>query len=243
MGEELRRRLSQATQLVAAMNTSLKSIRTNRGIGVRVGWKLAEETGSDVSRIKTLVSTAAAVRTVTQDNELTDLLSSRVAAEAIRGPAAGYAVHLRTALDYRAWHTVEVVITGPEQEQEREPRLVGSRRPGGPEDGGSTGEAVVICDVPQAPRVTDLVRLLNLSASQHEAWTKHPSANGSPAPRSSSPAATTHTTSSDALVGPCRPRPASPTVSLCWVTPVRRGSRDPSYVGGSRAGAAGRRRR
>jgi hypothetical protein len=49
--------------------------------------------------------------------------------------------------------------------------------PEDPEDGGSTGEAVVICDLPQAPRVTDLVQLLNLSAvgaSQHKAWAETP---------------------------------------------------------------------
>lgn len=45
------------------------------------------------------------------------------------------------------------------------------------DDGDSTGKAVVICDLQQAPGVTDLVKLLNLSAagaSQHEAWAKTP---------------------------------------------------------------------
>ncbi|WP_406045816.1 TIGR02680 family protein [Micromonospora sp. NBC_00898] len=119
VGEELRRRLGQATTLITAMNASLKSIRTSHGIGVRLTWKSAEEAGSDIVQIKTLVSTAAAVRTAAQDTELTDLLSSRVAAEATKDPTAGYAVHLRAALDYRAWHTVEVIITGPEEGRER----------------------------------------------------------------------------------------------------------------------------
>lgn len=119
VGEELRRRLNQANQLIAAMNASLRSIQTSHGIGVRLAWKLSEDASSDVARVKTLIGTAAAARTPMQSAELTALLSARVAAEAVTDPGAGYAVHLRTALDYRAWHTVEVIITGPEAGRER----------------------------------------------------------------------------------------------------------------------------
>ncbi|NJC73016.1 TIGR02680 family protein [Planosporangium thailandense] len=119
VGEELRRRLSQANSLISAMNTSLKSIRTSHGIGVRLTWRLAEDASGDVAQIKKLIATAAAMRTPAQDTELTELLSARVAAEAVKDPTAGYAVHLRGALDYRAWHTVEVIITGPEEGRER----------------------------------------------------------------------------------------------------------------------------
>ena len=119
VGEELRRRLSQADNLIKAMNGSLRSIKTSHGIGVRLSWKLAEQTGADIARIRALVGTAAAVRDAAQDNELTDLLTARVTAEAGKEPSAGYAVHLRAALDYRSWHTVEVIITGPEPGRER----------------------------------------------------------------------------------------------------------------------------
>ncbi|OLE28243.1 MAG: TIGR02680 family protein [Catenulispora sp. 13_1_20CM_3_70_7] len=119
VGEELRGRLSQAGRLIAAMNTSLKSIRTSHGIGVRLTWKLAEDASGDIIRIKELIATAAAVRSPAQDSELTDLMAARVAAEAVKDPSGGYAVHLRAALDYRSWHTVEVVITGPEEGRER----------------------------------------------------------------------------------------------------------------------------
>ena len=49
--------------------------------------------------------------------------------------------------------------------------------PDDPDDADSTGKAVVICDLPQTPSVTDVVHVLNLSAagaSQHEAWAKTP---------------------------------------------------------------------
>jgi hypothetical protein len=45
--------------------------------------------------------------------------------------------------------------------------------PDDPDNGDSTGESVVICELPQPPQATDLVQLLTLSAagaSQHEAW-------------------------------------------------------------------------
>ncbi|HEY9475315.1 MAG TPA: SbcC/MukB-like Walker B domain-containing protein, partial [Mycobacteriales bacterium] len=119
VGEELRRRLTQADRLVRAMNTSLRSIRTSHGIGVRLTWKLAENTGGNVARIKELVATAASVRTDAQDAELTELLAAKVAAEVVGDPTASYAVHLRNALDYRSWHNVEVIITGPEPGRER----------------------------------------------------------------------------------------------------------------------------
>jgi hypothetical protein len=92
VGEELRRRLSQADNLIKAMNASLRSIKTSHGIGVRLSWKLAEQTGADIAQIRTLVGTAAAVRDAAQDNELTDLLTAGVAAEAGKEPSAGYAV-------------------------------------------------------------------------------------------------------------------------------------------------------
>ena len=43
VAEELRRRVNQADQLIGAMNTSLRGIRTSNGIGVRLGWKLRED--------------------------------------------------------------------------------------------------------------------------------------------------------------------------------------------------------
>lgn len=119
VAEELRRRLSHAESLVGAMNASLRSIRTSHGIGVRLTWKLAEDASGDVGRIKSLVATAASVRTPLQDEELLRLLSERVSAEASADPSAGSASHLRRALDYRSWHTVDVIITGPESGRER----------------------------------------------------------------------------------------------------------------------------
>src|SRR6202012_154921 len=73
VAEELRRRVNQASQLVEAMNTSLKGIRTSNGIGVRLGWGLREEHAA-LGRILELVATSDAVRSEAQNVELTELL-------------------------------------------------------------------------------------------------------------------------------------------------------------------------
>ncbi len=118
VAEELRRRVNQADQLVGAMNTSLKGIRTSNGIGVRLGWGLREEHAA-LGRILELVATSDAVRSETQNTELTELLRQRVEQFHAADPSSGYAAHLAAALDYRQWHEVNVTILGPEEGQQR----------------------------------------------------------------------------------------------------------------------------
>ena len=118
VAEELRRRVNQASQLVEAMNTSLKGIRTSNGIGVRLGWSLREE-HTTLGRILELVATTDAVRSEAQNAELTELLRHRVEEFHSADPSSGYAAHLAAALDYRQWHEVNVTILGPEEGQQR----------------------------------------------------------------------------------------------------------------------------
>lgn len=119
VAEELRRRIDQATRLVAAMNTSLGGIRTSHGIGVRLRWHLDEPAGSPTARLRDLVATSVDVRPAEETDELVALIESRVDEAFAADPTAGYATALRQALDYRAWHVVEVIITGPNPGQER----------------------------------------------------------------------------------------------------------------------------
>jgi uncharacterized protein (TIGR02680 family) len=118
VAEELRRRVNQADQLVEAMNTSLKGIRTSNGIGVRLGWGLREE-HTALGRILELVATSDVVRSEAQNVELTELLRHRVEEFHSADPSSGYAGHLAAALDYRQWHEVNVTIIGPEEGQQR----------------------------------------------------------------------------------------------------------------------------
>jgi uncharacterized protein (TIGR02680 family) len=118
VAEELRRRVNQAEQLIGAMNASLREIRTSNGIGVRLGWHLRDDHAT-LGRILELVATSDAVRSETQNAELTDLLRQRVEHYYGADPSSGYAIHLAAALDYRQWHEVTVTILGPGEGQQR----------------------------------------------------------------------------------------------------------------------------
>lgn len=119
VGDELGRRIDQANKLIAAMNASLGSIRTSHGIGVKLRWDLADSSGTAITRIRQLVSTTTAIRRTEDNDELIALLRQRVEEQLHLDESAGYAAHLRTALDYREWHHVDVIITGPEPGRER----------------------------------------------------------------------------------------------------------------------------
>jgi uncharacterized protein (TIGR02680 family) len=118
VAEELRRRVNQAEQLIGAMNASLREIRTSNGIAVRLGWHLRDDHAT-LGRILELVATSDAVRSETQNAELTDLLRQRVEHYYSADPSSGYAIHLAAALDYRQWHEVTVTILGPGEGQQR----------------------------------------------------------------------------------------------------------------------------
>ncbi|MFI5614880.1 TIGR02680 family protein [Amycolatopsis sp. NPDC051903] len=119
VGEELRRRLTQAEGLVKAMDASLRDIRTSHGIGVRLRWELVEPRASPIGRIRELVAETAAVRRSEDTEELIRLLKERVDERFTEDEATGYSEHLRAALDYRQWHRVEVSILGPAPGQVR----------------------------------------------------------------------------------------------------------------------------
>lgn len=119
VAEELRRRIGQAEHLIDDMTRRLGTIRTSHGIGVKLRWRLAESADGDIARIKGLVATDTRVRSPENTAELTELLKARVDESFALDASAGFAAHLRKALDYREWHHVEVFILGPTPGLER----------------------------------------------------------------------------------------------------------------------------
>ncbi|WP_067862731.1 TIGR02680 family protein [Nocardia shimofusensis] len=116
--DELRRRVRQAGSLVDAMNASLCGTRTSHGIGVRISWEL-DSTDQELRRLMHLVGIADQVRSEQDNDELVALVRERVDRLRASDSATVYATHLRQALDYRAWHTIEVTILGPGPNQTR----------------------------------------------------------------------------------------------------------------------------
>jgi len=114
VGEELRRRTRQSSELVAAMNISLGSISTSHGIKVKLHWRAAEDAGTPIARILELTATSADLRPPHETAELVELLRARVEEAYAIDPTVGYATHLKHALDYRKWHRIEMALTRPE---------------------------------------------------------------------------------------------------------------------------------
>jgi hypothetical protein len=119
VARELQDRLARARELVDAMNASLGTIRTSHGIGVRLRWTLAEDSDPAIRQLRDLVTLRSEIRRRAQDVELIDLLKDRVARSFALDPSAGYTAHLQTALDYRQWYQMDVIILGPAPNQER----------------------------------------------------------------------------------------------------------------------------
>lgn len=105
LGDHLSSQVLAAGALVAALNATLSTVRTSHGLGVTLDWKLADGVEADVKAAVDLLRSPSGLRTREQSEQLRDVLQRRIEDARRADPAAGYASHLRTALDYRDWFT------------------------------------------------------------------------------------------------------------------------------------------
>ncbi|MFF7970258.1 TIGR02680 family protein [Streptomyces sp. NPDC007905] len=105
LGDHLSSQVLAAGALVAALNTTLDTVRTSHGLGVTLDWKLADGVEADVKAAVDLLRSPSGLRTREQSERLRDVLQRRIEDARRADPAAGYAAHLRAALDYRDWFT------------------------------------------------------------------------------------------------------------------------------------------
>ncbi|MEU0553241.1 TIGR02680 family protein [Dactylosporangium sp. NPDC006015] len=111
LGDALTRQILAAETLVNGMNATLAQVRTSHGLGARLVWSLRADADADTRAAVGLLRTPLALRTREQNDRLREVLARRVD-DARRGdPSAGYAVHLRAALDYRQWFTFTLKVT------------------------------------------------------------------------------------------------------------------------------------
>ncbi|WP_329066749.1 TIGR02680 family protein [Streptomyces sp. NBC_01429] len=116
LGDHLSTQVIAAAQLVAALNDTLRTVRTSHGLGVELRWKLDEDADADVRAAVGLLSSPSGLRTREQTEQLREVLQRRIEEARRADPSAGYAAHLRTALDYRDWfrfHTFVVEDAAP----------------------------------------------------------------------------------------------------------------------------------
>lgn len=103
LGDHLSSQVITAANLVAALNDTLRTVRTSHGLGVELEWKLGEDVDADVRAAVELLRSPSSLRTREQAEHLRDVLQRRIEEARRADPSAGYAAHLRTALDYRDW--------------------------------------------------------------------------------------------------------------------------------------------
>ncbi|MFJ2475497.1 TIGR02680 family protein [Streptomyces sp. NPDC087659] len=116
LGDHLSAQVITAANLVAALNDTLRTVRTSHGLGVELLWKLDEDVDADVRAAVELLRSPSSLRTREQTEQLREVLQRRIEEARRADPSAGYAAHLRTALDYRDWfrfHTFVVEDAAP----------------------------------------------------------------------------------------------------------------------------------
>ncbi|MFI9580319.1 TIGR02680 family protein [Streptomyces sp. NPDC052236] len=120
LGDHLSTQVITAANLVAALNDTLRTVRTSHGLGVELQWKLDEDVDADVRAAVDLLRSPSGLRTREQTEQLREVLQRRIEDARRADPSAGYAAHLRTALDYRDWfrfHTFVVEDAAPNRKR------------------------------------------------------------------------------------------------------------------------------
>ena len=110
LGETLRVRRHDAEKLVGHMNQLLENVRTSQGIRVRLDWRLREDLAGEARETVRLLDRPIGSLVPEQRERLLGLLSELIEAARREDPDAGYAEHLRNALDYRSWSAFGVRI-------------------------------------------------------------------------------------------------------------------------------------
>ncbi|MDJ1131872.1 TIGR02680 family protein [Streptomyces iconiensis] len=116
LGDHLSAQVIAAANLVAALNDTLSTVRTSHGLGIELQWRLHEDVDADVRAAVELLRSPSGLRTREQGEQLREVLQRRIEDARKADPSAGYAAHLRTALDYRDWfrfHTYVVDDAAP----------------------------------------------------------------------------------------------------------------------------------
>ncbi|WP_406281244.1 TIGR02680 family protein [Embleya sp. NBC_00896] len=110
LGDNLTGQVFAAKALITLMNDTLDGVRTSHGLGARLVWKIREDADADTRAAVDLLDGPAALRSRADAENLRVVLQRLIEAERQKDPTAGYALHLRRALDYRDWHTFEVQV-------------------------------------------------------------------------------------------------------------------------------------
>ncbi|MFC5932095.1 TIGR02680 family protein [Cryobacterium melibiosiphilum] len=116
---DMRKVIRLATETIRDTSARVSAHRTSNGIGVRLKFADKDDVPEAVNRIRELVAIADQVRSTAENAELSTLLRQTVQEAYDLNRAEGYGRALADSLDYRNWYSVEPVVLGPNDSQER----------------------------------------------------------------------------------------------------------------------------
>ena len=114
LGESLRQRRLEATELVKAMNDLLESVTTSQGISVRLRWRQRDDIPGDAARAVELLGQPVSALLPSERRELRDALHRLIEVSRAESPELSYTEHLARALDYRQWFAFTIRYRRPE---------------------------------------------------------------------------------------------------------------------------------
>jgi uncharacterized protein (TIGR02680 family) len=119
VANDMRKIIRLATDTIRDTSARVSAHRTSNGIGVRLRFSGKDDVTDAVNRIRDLVAIADQVRSAAENEELSTLLRQTVEDAYNLNRAEGYGKALADSLDYRNWYSVEPVVLGPNDGQER----------------------------------------------------------------------------------------------------------------------------
>jgi uncharacterized protein (TIGR02680 family) len=119
VANDMRKTIRLAADTIRDTSNRVSQHRTSNGVGVRLRFAGKDDVTDAVNRIRELVAIADQVRSTAESNELSDLLRQTVEDAYNLNRAEGYGKALTDSLDYRNWYSVEPVVLGPNEKQER----------------------------------------------------------------------------------------------------------------------------
>jgi hypothetical protein len=105
LGDAIRRRRVEATDLVEAMNSLLTGVTTSQGIRMRLDWRLREDVSAEAREAIRLLTQPVGALLPEERATLRDSLHRLIEASRAESPELSYSEHLGVALDYRIKYT------------------------------------------------------------------------------------------------------------------------------------------
>lgn len=110
VAREVSDKMHAAHQLVDMMNRRLGTVTTAHGIGASLRWRRRDDLDEELATTIALLAKPPDLRTADEDRSLARALSTRIDRARANDPEAPYRALIGEVLDYRAWHTMAVMI-------------------------------------------------------------------------------------------------------------------------------------